>query len=36
MPLFVIVMDSPKDLITNVKECLDQEPTMDPGILSNP
>jgi len=35
MSLFMIVMDSHKDLTTNVKKCLDQEPTMNPGILSN-
>jgi len=36
MSLFVIMMDSRKDLTTNVKECLDQKPTTDLGILSNP
>ena len=35
MSLFVIVMDSRKDLTTNVKGRLDQEPTTDLGILFN-
>jgi len=36
MSLFIIEMDSYKDLTTNVKERLDQEPTTNLNILFNP
>ena len=31
----MIVIDSHKDLTTNLKEYLDQKPITDPGILFN-